>query len=158
MATGAATVIGSVPGVETLVDAGGALMNLAEGDLEGAAPYAAGLLLPVSGKQIELGAEGAISLLKNSGRSGKQARLIELANDTKVGSADRGWIRNEMRHIETGNRKSIRLPGNSRNSTGRGKELAHPRGQRAKDGYGYENAKLQDADLHKLEHKIAGYR
>ena len=95
--------------------------------------------------------------LKNPGRAGKQARLKELANDPKVGSADRGWIKNEQRHIKTGNRKSIRLPGNSRNSKKRGKELAHPRGQRAKDGHSYKNAKLQDADLHKLEHKHGGY-
>lgn len=62
-----------------------------------------------------------------------------------------------MRHIENGNRKTIRNPGNSRNSKGRGKELAHPRGKRAKDGHSYKDAKLQDADLHKLEHKHGGY-
>ena len=94
---------------------------------------------------------------KNVGRSGKQARLKELANDPKVGSADRGWIKNEVRHIQNGNRATIRLPGNSRNSTGPGKVLAHPRKQRAKDGHSYKNAKLQDSDLHKLEHKYEGY-
>jgi len=35
--------------------------------------------------------------------------------------------------------------------------LAHPRGKRAKDGHSYKDAKLQDADLHKLEHKHGGY-
>jgi hypothetical protein len=38
-----------------------------------------------------------------------------------------------------------------------GKVLAHPKGQRAKDGQSYKNAKLQDTDLHKLEHKYEGY-
>jgi hypothetical protein len=73
------------------------------------------------------------------------------------GSADKGWIKNEMRHIENGNRSTVRLPGNSRNSTGPGKVLAHPKGQRAKDGHSYKKAKLQDTDLHKLEHKHEGY-
>lgn len=81
-----------------------------------------------------------------------------MADDPKVGSSDRGWIKNEMRHIETGNRKTIRNPRNSRNSRERGTELAHPRGQRAKDGHSYKDAKLQDVDLHKLEHKHNGYK
>ncbi len=101
--------------------------------------------------------KGKVNSLKNPGRSGKQRRLRELANDDKLGKTDRGWIKNEMRHIKNGNRKTIRNPGNSRRSKKRGKELAHPRGQRAKDGHSYENAKLQDADLHKLEHKHGGY-
>jgi|GEM_PF-1498320 len=95
--------------------------------------------------------------LKSIGRSGKQERLKELANDSKVSSSERGWIKNEQRHIENGNRSTIRNPGNSRNSKGPGKVLAHPKGQRAKDGYSYKNAKLQDTDLHKLEHKYEGY-
>jgi len=91
------------------------------------------------------------------GRFGKQQRLRGLANDPKLGKADRGWINNETRHIKNGNRKAIRLPGNSRNSKQEGKVLAHPRGKRAKDGFGYEHAKIQDTDLHKLEHKHEGY-
>lgn len=39
-----------------------------------------------------------------------------------------------------------------------GKDLAHPWGQRAKDGHSYKNAKLQDKDLHRLEHKHEGYK
>ncbi|HID69965.1 MAG TPA: hypothetical protein EYP35_05760, partial [Desulfobacterales bacterium] len=92
-----------------------------------------------------------------AGRSGKQLRLRGLANDLKLGKADRGWINNEIRHIRTGNRKTIRLPGNSRNSRQEGKVLAHSRGKRAKDGFGYEHTKIQDTDLHKLEHKHEGY-
>ena len=102
-------------------------------------------------------ATDAKALLKQ-GRSGKQERLRELATDPKVGSADRGRLKNEIRHVETGNRKTIRNPRNSRNSNSRGTELAHPRGQRAKDGHSYKDAKFQDADLHKLEHKHGGYK
>jgi hypothetical protein len=94
----------------------------------------------------------------NGGRSGKQQRLKELGDDPKVSSSDRGWIKNEERHIKTGNRKTIRNPRNSRNSKGRGTELAHSKGKRAKDGHSYKDAKLQDADLHKLEHKHEGYK
>lgn len=75
-------------------------------------------------------------------------------------SADRGWIKNELRHIEYGNRTSIRNPRNSRESphTEGGTVLAHPRGQRAADGHSYGKAVLQDSDLHKLEHKYEGYK
>ena len=94
------------------------------------------------------------------GRANKQARLRELANDPKQPRWVRGWIKNEMRHIETGNRKTIRLPGNSRNSPGNiepGKELAHGRTTEAKDGYCYLHSTINDADLHKLQHRIGGY-
>lgn len=87
------------------------------------------------------------------GRTGKQARLRELANDTKLGRADRGWLKNEMRHIKNGNRKTIRLPGNSRNSKKPGKVLAHERGREADKGFSYKHSNMQDNDLHKLQHK-----
>lgn len=38
-----------------------------------------------------------------------------------------------------------------------GKELAHGRETVAKDGYCYLHSELQDADLHKLQHKHEGY-
>lgn len=91
------------------------------------------------------------------GRSNKQERLKALADDPKQPRWVRGWIRNEMRHIATGNRSSVRLPGNSRNSRVPGKELAHGRGTEAKDGYCYRHSELQDADLHKTQHQIGGY-
>ncbi|WP_259192038.1 MULTISPECIES: polymorphic toxin type 8 domain-containing protein [Acinetobacter] len=69
----------------------------------------------------------------------------------------RGWVKNELRHIETGNRKTVRLPGNSRNSRSKGFELAHGRTTEAKDGYCYRHSQLQNADLHKSQHKIGGY-
>ncbi|PIT17281.1 hypothetical protein BGI32_03080 [Snodgrassella alvi] len=91
------------------------------------------------------------------GRSGKQNRLRELADDPKQPKHIRGWLKNEIRHKETGNRKTIRLPGNSRNSKSPGKVLAHKRGKRAKDGYSYEHSVMQDHDLHLLEHRHEGY-
>ncbi|UVL58989.1 hypothetical protein LOY22_15305 [Pseudomonas sp. B21-035] len=59
--------------------------------------------------------------------------------------------------METGNRTSIRLPGNSRNSRAPGRELAHGRNTTAKTGHCYRHSALQDADLHKTQHKIGGY-
>ena len=79
------------------------------------------------------------------GRAGKQAKLKELATDTKVSSADREWIKQEMNQIERGTRTSIRNPP--------GKDLAHERGREAAKGFGYQNSNLQDRNLHKLQHK-----
>lgn len=94
----------------------------------------------------------------SSGRSNKQARLRAMALDPNQPKWVRGWIRNELRHIASGSRKTIRLPGNSRESKNLpGKELAHGRQTEAKDGYCYLHSELQDADLHKTQHRIGGY-
>lgn len=117
-----------------------------------------GMLSLQGGKAPALKGVEEVKNLAKAGRSGKQARLRELGNDPKVSSFNRGWIKNELRHIKNGDRKTIRNPRNSRNSKTRGTELAHPRKQRAKDGNSYKDAKFQDADLHKLEHKYGGYK
>jgi hypothetical protein len=88
-------------------------------------------------------------ILAAKGRVGKQQRLRELVDDPKVSSADRGWIKQELDHIERGQRHSIRVPP--------GKNLAHRRGFEAKEGFGYEHSDLQDIDLHKLQHRYEGY-
>ena len=98
------------------------------------------------------------SELRKLGRTGKQARLRSLALDLTVSRSIRGWIKNEMRHISTGNRSTIRLPYNSRNSDGvhagqRGMQLAHPRNSPARLGNNYSNANLQDPDLHAMQTK-----
>ena len=80
-----------------------------------------------------------------SGRAGRQARLRELANDPNLGSADRGWIKQEINSIERGQRATIRNPP--------GKDLAHQRGREAAKGYDYNHSMLQDRDLHRLQHK-----
>lgn len=176
------TVVGVVNNGSAVLEAEATTMDaLREFDLSGAAAAqwdvaansyeAAGTVVPAAKglKSVATFAKNASRAGKLGGRAGKQARLRALADDPKVSSADRGWIKNEMRHIKTGNRKSIRMPGNSRNSRpsprrgtgkpneGPGKELAHRRGRAAKDGHGYEHADLQDADLHRLQHRIEGY-
>ena len=79
------------------------------------------------------------------GRLGRQARLKELANDSKLGKSDRGWIKQEQNQIKRGKRTSIRNP--------KGKILAHPRGKEASKGYSYKESKLQLESNHKLQHK-----
>lgn len=87
--------------------------------------------------------------VESAGRAGKQARFRELANDDKLGSADRGWIRQEMNSIERGQRSSIRNPP--------GKDLAHERGREAAKGYSYKHSNLQDRGLHRLQHKYDNF-
>ena len=83
---------------------------------------------------------------KASGRAGKQARLRKLIDDPNVSSADRGWLKNESRHVEHGDRATMRNPP--------GKDLAHERGREAAKGYDYEHSNLQDRDLHQTQHKF----
>ncbi|WP_143518691.1 hypothetical protein [Pseudomonas lundensis] len=66
-------------------------------------------------------------------------------------------MRNELRHIDTRNRRSIRLPGNSRKSKSPGLELAHGRTTPAKTGHCYRHSEPQNAGLHKTQHRIGGY-
>jgi RHS repeat-associated protein len=100
-------------------------------------------------KGLDRAGDGAGVARSTTGRSGKQARLRELSNDPKLGSADRGWIKQEMNSIERGQRKSIRNPP--------GKDLAHERGREAAKGYGYKHSNLQDRDLHRLQHKYDNF-
>jgi Bacterial toxin 8 len=81
-----------------------------------------------------------------SGRSGRQPRLRELANDDKLGAADRGWLKQEINAIERGQRDTIRVPP--------GSQLAHERGRESAKGYDYGYSNLQDKDLHRLQHKF----
>jgi len=93
--------------------------------------------------------KNASIVTKSAGRSGKQARLRELANDPKLGKADRGWIKQEQNSIARGNRKTIRNPP--------GKDLAHERGREAAKGYGYKYSNLQDRKLHRTQHKYDNF-
>jgi hypothetical protein len=85
----------------------------------------------------------------SKGRAGKQTRLKGLVGDDKLGSADRGWIQQDINQIERSKRTRVRNPP--------GKDLAHERGREAAKGYGYEHSNLQDRDLHRLQHKYDGY-
>ncbi|WP_431113404.1 RHS repeat-associated core domain-containing protein [Variovorax paradoxus] len=87
----------------------------------------------------------AFGVMLSMGRAGRQSRLRDLANDTKLGSADRGWLQQEINSISRGQRSSIRNPP--------GKDLAHERGREAAKGYDYNQSNLQDRDLHRLQHK-----
>ncbi|WP_218015221.1 polymorphic toxin type 8 domain-containing protein [Brevibacillus dissolubilis] len=83
------------------------------------------------------------------GRSGKQARLRELAKDDKVSSSLRGEIKRDVNEIKIGKRKNIRVP--------QGYQLAHRRGYEARKGYGYEHSDLQITKNHKTQHKYDNY-
>ena len=83
---------------------------------------------------------------QGNGRGGRQKRLNELANDQKLNSAHSGWLRNEKRHVSTGNRSSLRVPP--------GTELAHRRGQEARKGYDYSHSDLQEKGLHQTQHEV----
>jgi RHS repeat-associated protein len=105
--------------------------------------------LAITARRVDKAIDKVGDVAKGAGRTGKQARLRELANDDKLGSADRGWIKQEMNSIERGQRKNIRNPP--------GKDLAHERGREAAKGYGYEHSNLQDRDLHRLQHKYDNF-
>jgi uncharacterized protein RhaS with RHS repeats len=132
----------AAPSVGTAIDA--AL------DVAGALPgvLSVGVLRRAFGAADEV-VDGARAL-QSAGRTGKQARLRELATDPDLGSADKGWIQQEMNSIERGQRSTIRNPP--------GKDLAHRRGYEARKGYSYKHSDLQDRSLHRLQHKHEGYR
>ncbi|MBS0186406.1 MAG: hypothetical protein JSS34_08870, partial [Proteobacteria bacterium] len=97
--------------------------------------------------------EGSVALdgeslkkLKKLGRSGKQKRLKELMTDEKLGSKDRGWLKQEFNQIQREKRETLRVPP--------GKELAHKRGFESAKGFSYEHAILQDKSLHKIQHRF----
>lgn len=85
----------------------------------------------------------------NLGRTGKTAKLRELATDPKLGKSDKGWLKQEINEIARGKKKHIRNPP--------GKDLAHQRGREASKGYGYTYSNLQDKVLHKLQHKFDNF-
>ena len=142
------------------------ISNVTVGNIVGAALDGAGLIVDVAATAIPGipgGAATAIKALKvaNSienvaianyakkstpkGRTGRQARLRELGNDSKLGKADRGWIKQERNNMKRKNRSTIRNP--------IGKVLAHPRGKKAAKGYSYKESQLQLESNHKLQHK-----
>ncbi|MDE1208455.1 hypothetical protein LCI24_16810, partial [Tenacibaculum sp. LAR 2:5] len=101
--------------------------------------------------------------LSAKGRSGKQARLREWMNDDKASSADRGWLKNDQRHIQTGNKKALRIPRNGRKSPGRkkqdkGYELAHKNNAPASQGHGYKGSLVKNHAEHKVETRIHKHR
>ena len=90
-------------------------------------------------------AQKAAASIKNTGRAGRETRLRQMATDPKLGSADKGWIKQEINAKAKGQRSSIRVPP--------GKELAHKRGYEAAKGYSHAHSELQARELHKIQHK-----
>ena len=119
-------------------------LGLAYDGLATAVPF-----LPAGFGIIKNAGKAVSGIEKSAGRSGKQARLRKLANDPKLGKADRGWIKQEQNSIARGNRKTIRNPP--------GKDLAHERGREAAKGYGYKHSNLQDRKLHRTQHKYDNF-
>lgn len=112
-------------------------------------------------REIAVRASGKVTenAVKGGGRSGKQARLKEMMNDPKVSKADRGWLKNDARHIENGNKSGLRVPKNGRKSPGRqaqdkGYELAHPHNAPASRGNSYSGSKLKNHADHKVETRL----
>ncbi|MEB4759084.1 DUF6443 domain-containing protein [Chryseobacterium indologenes] len=120
----------------------GTLGLAALGGVEGALTVQGGKAPAI--KAIEEVKTEAKSLIR-AGRAGKQDRLKQLANDPKLGKADKGWIKSEMNQIINGKRKIIRNPP--------GKDLAHERGREAAKGYSYEYSHLQNRKDHRNQHK-----
>jgi hypothetical protein len=80
--------------------------------------------------------------VKNPGRTGRNARLRELADDPNTSAAHRGWIRHQI------NQKKSYL----RNPPGT--ELAHRRGFEATKGYGYNKTDIRNTADHDIQHKF----
>jgi hypothetical protein len=100
---------------------------------------------PSNQNVVKTDQESKASLAKQ-GRAGRQQKLKELANDPKVSSADRGWLKQDSNAIIRKKRTTLRVPP--------GKELAHKRGFEARKGFSYQHTNLQGKDLHKLQHKV----
>lgn len=110
-----------------------------------------------TGKLVKKNSTG--SVITKTGRSGKQQRLKEIMNNDKVGSADRGWLKNDARHVKIGNKSGLRVPRNGRKSPGRkstdkGYELAHPHDKPASRGNPYNGSKLKNYADHKVETRL----
>jgi hypothetical protein len=75
----------------------------------------------------------------------REGRLQQLVDDTRVSSADQGWIRSEMRQVEAGNRGVLRNPP--------GKDLRHPAGRANAQGFDYTETQLQDRATHRTQHR-----
>ena len=84
------------------------------------------------------------------GRTGKQARLREMANDDKLPSHLRGEIQRDINAINRGTRSTIRVPS--------GYNMAHSTGYPARLGYSYKFSKLDTIAGHRLHHHIFGYK
>lgn len=86
-----------------------------------------------------------------------------MMDDPKLGSADRGWLKNDARHIENGNLSGLRVPRNGRKTPGRkkedkGYEMAHPHDKPASKGNDYSDSKLKNHADHRVETRLQRQR
>lgn len=84
-------------------------------------------------------------VMKNMGRSGRQARLRSFADEPKLGRATRGWFKQEKNQVARGKRTGLRMPPET--------ELAHRRGQEARHGNSHSQSVVQAKELHRLQHR-----
>ncbi len=148
--TAAGAGLAGLGGGATVASAGTASAVSVPATMAGVAVMGLGVGLMGSGvKDVALGTKTAVDTFQKKGgvgRSGKQAKLRELKEDPNLGSADRGWLKQEANAIKAGNRKKMRLPP--------GKDLAHVPGRESAKGYSYKHSVLQDRDLHQARHEI----
>ena len=116
--------------------------------------------MKAAGENTKLLRENFTELVSTSSRrSGKQKRLREIMDDPKASSADKGWLKNDQRHIDTGNKPALRVPRDGRKSPGqkaedKGYEFAHPHNSPASQGNNYGGAKLKNHSDHKVETRL----
>ena len=136
-------IVGFVPGVGDFVDIlNGEISAFRGNDEEALTRFAAAV--PFVGS---VAAAGKLAKLGKVGKVTREKRLVQLVDDPLVSSADRGWIRNEIRQVQRGKRKScvIRNPP--------GKDLRHPPKRSNAQGYDYSETQLQDRATHRKQHK-----
>jgi RHS repeat-associated protein len=151
--------IGGVFDPTPTLDLIGSSLSAENGDYWGAAASFTGAALPYAGDLAKTGkvakgidkisdaideVKSAKQLLKE-GRAGKQEKLAELMTDSKLGKADKGWLKQEKNAVDAGKRTNMRNPP--------GKDLAHERGREAAKGYSYKHSKLQNKADHRTQHK-----
>jgi RHS repeat-associated protein len=111
-----------------------------------AIPFATGAGIAVrAASRTEHAVEAARAVEAGTSVVTRERRLAELAEHANVSAADRGWIKSEMRQVETGNRTTIRNPP--------GKDLRHPPGRARSQGYDYAETQLQDRATHRTQHR-----
>ena len=128
--------VGFAPVYGDLVDLGNAVISDLRGN-EADANWRLLAAVPVVGSFAAAGKIGKALT--------REKRLIQLLDDFKVSSADRGWIRNEIRQVQEGNRCTIRNPP--------GKDLRHPPGRPKAQGFDYSETQLQDRATHRSQHR-----
>jgi RHS repeat-associated protein len=139
---GALDIVGFIPEIGDALDIVNAGISTVRGNyLDAGIRLAAAI--PVIGS---VAAAGKLGRLGRVGKITREQRLLQLVDDPLVSSAERGWIRNEIRQVETGNRCTIRNPP--------GKDLRHPPGRSNAKGYDYSETQLQDRATHqRIQHK-----